>query len=201
MGLWDFVKSAGKALGIGEADAAQPPAPEALKKEVKDLGLKAEGLKVTVDGESKPLFAAVVIPKEPAVVRVDMPIPGLDRKNAVEYWSANLADTDLRDEIKRGIDDSVRRQEYARRGIEPRVTWQNIESIRAGMRKDEVLELLGPPREITRLPRQQRDVWEYPWWHANREKRVLFVQFSDDGVARETIERHDYQDEPENSRN
>lgn len=87
------------------------------------------------------------------------------------------------------------------RGVEPRVTWQNIESIRAGMRKDEVLDLLGPPREITRFPRQQRDVWEYPWWHANREKRVLFVQFSDDGVVRETIERHDYQDEPENSRN
>ena len=87
------------------------------------------------------------------------------------------------------------------RGIEQRVTSENIYGIRAGMRKDEVEDLLGPPREITRLPRQQRDVWEYPWWHANREKRVLFVQFSDDGVVRETIERHDYQDEPENSRN
>ena len=52
MGLWDFVKNAGKALGIGEADAAQPPAPEALKKEVEDLGLKAEGLKVAVDGDT-----------------------------------------------------------------------------------------------------------------------------------------------------
>ena len=87
------------------------------------------------------------------------------------------------------------------RGIEQRVTSENIYGIRAGMRKDEVEDLLGPPREITRLPPQQRDVWEYPWWHANREKRVLFVQFSDDGVVRETIERHDYQDEPENSRN
>lgn len=87
------------------------------------------------------------------------------------------------------------------RGIEQRVTWQNIYGIRAGMRQDEVEDLLGPPREISRLPRQQRDVWEYPWWHANREKRILWVQFSDDGVVRETIERHDYRDEPEGSRN
>jgi len=27
------------------------------------------------------------------------------------------------------------------------------------------------------------------------------LQFSDDGVVRETVERHDYQDEPEGARN
>jgi nucleoid-associated protein YgaU len=52
MGLWDFVKNAGKALGIGDAEAAEPPAPDALKKEVEDLGLKTEGLKVTVEGDT-----------------------------------------------------------------------------------------------------------------------------------------------------
>ena len=52
MGLWDFVRNAGKALGIGGAEAAEAPAPEALKKEVEDLGLKAEGLKVTVAGDT-----------------------------------------------------------------------------------------------------------------------------------------------------
>ena len=52
MGLWDFVKNAGKALGIGEAEAAEPPAADALKKEIEDLGLKTEGLKVTVDGDT-----------------------------------------------------------------------------------------------------------------------------------------------------
>ena len=52
MGLWDFVKNAGKALGIGDAEAAEAPPPEALKKEVEDLGLKTEGLKVTVDGDT-----------------------------------------------------------------------------------------------------------------------------------------------------
>ncbi len=53
MGLWDFVKNAGKAIGIGGAEAAEaPPAPEALKKEVDDLGLKTEGLTVSVDGDT-----------------------------------------------------------------------------------------------------------------------------------------------------
>jgi nucleoid-associated protein YgaU len=55
MGLWDFVKSAGKSLGIGSAEAAEtaaPPAPEALKKEVEDLGLKSEGLDIAIDGDT-----------------------------------------------------------------------------------------------------------------------------------------------------
>jgi nucleoid-associated protein YgaU len=54
MGLWDFVKNAGKALGIGDAKAAEaaPPAPEALQKEVEDLGLKADGLDIRVEGDT-----------------------------------------------------------------------------------------------------------------------------------------------------
>jgi nucleoid-associated protein YgaU len=52
MGLWDFVKSAGKALGIGEAEAAEPPAADALKQEVAALGLKTEGLEVKVEGDT-----------------------------------------------------------------------------------------------------------------------------------------------------
>lgn len=54
MGLWDFVKSAGKALGIESAEAKEPPAPtpDALKKELDDLGLKADGLDVKVEGDT-----------------------------------------------------------------------------------------------------------------------------------------------------
>lgn len=52
MGLWDFVKSAGKSLGIGSADAAEAPQAEDLKKEVEELGLDASGLKVEVDGDT-----------------------------------------------------------------------------------------------------------------------------------------------------
>lgn len=52
MGLWDFVKSAGKAIGIGGAEAAEAPTSEGLKKEIDDLGLKHEGLDITVEGDT-----------------------------------------------------------------------------------------------------------------------------------------------------
>jgi SmpA / OmlA family len=86
------------------------------------------------------------------------------------------------------------------RGVEQRLNYGDIHKVRKGMRKEDVQALLGPPREVSRLPRQQREVWEYPWRHAVSELRVLYVQFSDDGVAREVIEMHDYNDQPENSR-
>ena len=86
------------------------------------------------------------------------------------------------------------------RGIDQRLNYWNIYAVKAGMRVEEVRELLGPPREISRLPRQQREVWEYPWRHAVRELRILWVQFSDDGVVREIVERHDYEADPENDR-
>jgi len=84
------------------------------------------------------------------------------------------------------------------RALEQRLTYANIHAVRAGMTRDDVRRLLGPPYEISRLPRQQREVWEYPWLHAAREGRVLFAQFADDGVVREVIERHDYERDPEN---
>lgn len=49
MGLWNFVKSAGKSI-FGSAEAAQPDA-DALKKEISDLGLDAEGLDISVEGD------------------------------------------------------------------------------------------------------------------------------------------------------
>jgi nucleoid-associated protein YgaU len=52
MGLWNFVKKAGKAIGIGSAEAAEAPDAEALKKEVSDLGLAAEGIDVSVEGDT-----------------------------------------------------------------------------------------------------------------------------------------------------
>ncbi len=49
MGLFDFVKAAGRAIGIGSAEAA--PSAEDLKKEVAGHGLSVEGLDVKVDGD------------------------------------------------------------------------------------------------------------------------------------------------------
>jgi len=50
MGLWNFVKSAGKKL-VGRAEAADAPAQEDLLKEIKDLGLDATGLDIAVKGD------------------------------------------------------------------------------------------------------------------------------------------------------
>jgi len=82
------------------------------------------------------------------------------------------------------------------RELEQRLTFQNIHAVREGMTRDEVRRLLGPPYLVSRLPRQQREVWDYRWRFV-REGRVLFVQFSDDGIVREVIERHDDDWDPE----
>jgi nucleoid-associated protein YgaU len=50
MGIWDFVKNAGKKIGIGDDDEAAPD-PAALHKEVEELGLEAEDLDIEVDGD------------------------------------------------------------------------------------------------------------------------------------------------------
>lgn len=49
MGLWSFVKGAGKKVFGGDDD--KEVAGAALKDELKDLGLDAEGLDITVEGD------------------------------------------------------------------------------------------------------------------------------------------------------
>jgi nucleoid-associated protein YgaU len=49
MGLIDFVKAAGRSLGIGGADAA--PSADDLKKEAQGHGLDVSGVDVAVDGD------------------------------------------------------------------------------------------------------------------------------------------------------
>ena len=60
MGLWNFVKSAGKALGIGDAKAEEAPTPEALAKEVEALGLDAKGVDIKIEGDKVVLSGAAV---------------------------------------------------------------------------------------------------------------------------------------------
>ncbi|MGF7159421.1 nucleoid-associated protein YgaU [Rhodoligotrophos appendicifer] len=65
MGLFDFIKDAGaKLLGIGEAKAATPVTAEALKKAVEDMGLKADGLNVAVDGDKVTVSGKATTPEE-----------------------------------------------------------------------------------------------------------------------------------------
>lgn len=81
------------------------------------------------------------------------------------------------------------------RGIEQRLTRQNIAKVAAGAQAKEVRELLGPPYRAVRMERMQRDVWEYPW-REMEDRRILWVQFSSDGQVREVIEMHDYESDP-----
>ncbi|MBF9057855.1 peptidoglycan-binding protein LysM [Rhodobacterales bacterium HKCCSP123] len=52
MGVWDFVKKAGKAIGIGGDDAENAPTPEALAEEVDRLGLDRKDLDIAVEGDT-----------------------------------------------------------------------------------------------------------------------------------------------------
>jgi outer membrane protein assembly factor BamE (lipoprotein component of BamABCDE complex) len=81
------------------------------------------------------------------------------------------------------------------RGIEERLTKQNIYSVKQGMREQEVRELLGPPREMTPNKRMKTTEWEYPWLEAAKEKRIFWVSFAD-GVVVKTVEMHDEEAEP-----
>lgn len=60
--------------------------------------------------------------------------------------------------------------------------------------KKEVTELLGPPWRTGRFDRQKREWWEYRYWLAP-EYRVVWVQFSDDGVVREMYDLVDPDEE------
>ena len=60
--------------------------------------------------------------------------------------------------------------------------------------KQEVSELLGPPGKEGRFDRQKRDWWEYHY-HQAPDYRVVWVQFSDDGVVREMLDMLDPDEE------
>ncbi len=76
--------------------------------------------------------------------------------------------------------------------VEQRLTDANIAKLVAWTTTArEVRDLFGPPSRTTRLPRLQRDVWEYPMdpiWMPY----LLFVQFSSDGIVREVFKIQDY---------
>ncbi len=77
------------------------------------------------------------------------------------------------------------------KSIEQRLTRQNVAKIAAGVStQKDVRELLGPPGLAGRLALQPRQWWEYKM-RADYEKRIVWVQFSDDGVVRELLDMLD----------
>ncbi len=85
------------------------------------------------------------------------------------------------------------------RGIDQRLTLANIYQLQVGKTtKKEALELFGPPspENVSTLALSSREVWEYPWLDY-QEKRVLWLQFSPDGILREAINaRDDWNESP-----
>jgi len=75
--------------------------------------------------------------------------------------------------------------------IEQRLAPEFIAKIQPGKTtSDEVLDILGPPSEVYRYPRQQREAWEYPL-RKPPEQKSLYVQMSPDKVVREVMELDD----------
>jgi hypothetical protein len=71
-------------------------------------------------------------------------------------------------------------------GVEQRMTEQNIATIELNRTTmAQVRDLLGPPYLTTEFPRMQREVWTYPVFSRPQHKE-LYVQFSRDGVVRES---------------
>ena len=81
------------------------------------------------------------------------------------------------------------------KSIEQRMQYPSFAKVVANTwTKKEVSELLGPPGQAGRFDRQKRDWWEYRYWQAP-DYRVVWVQFSDDGVVREVYDMVDPDEE------
>ena len=77
------------------------------------------------------------------------------------------------------------------RGVEQRLGYESFRKLVPNSTSaKQVRELLGPPRQTMRLPRQQLEVWEYPWQNVE-ELRILWAHFSPDGTLRQVIEMRD----------
>jgi len=79
------------------------------------------------------------------------------------------------------------------RGVEQRLERINLRRLVAGTTTArEVRALFGPPRSVTKMERQERDVWEYRY-RDYEEYRVIWVQFSYDGLVREVLDMRDWE--------
>jgi ABC-2 type transport system permease protein len=76
---------------------------------------------VEAGGQQVPLSAAVLIPRDigQQIVRPGGKSAG-ETANAdgIEYWSDNLADTSLRDQVEQAVNGEIRRREYVARGLD-----------------------------------------------------------------------------------
>lgn len=79
--------------------------------------------------------------------------------------------------------------------IEQRLTRENIGRLAPDKSTaEDVRVLFGPPGAVGYLPLMPREWWEYKYLDY-QDRRVLWVQFSDDGIVREVLDMHDWASE------
>ena len=83
----------------------------------------------TVNGESVELFAALIIPKkvdeqfDPRNLIGEVTsglnaVTGANSPEPIQYWSKNLADTDLHTRLRNALDRELRQSQFVKRGID-----------------------------------------------------------------------------------
>jgi ABC-2 type transport system permease protein len=99
--------------------------------------------KLKADGHEVELYAAILIPAdiEQKVIRPgDAAALMRGKRSGIEYWSSNLADQSLREDIERSINAEIRRREYTARGMD-------ATSVRDVERTHVPLATLNPKKE------------------------------------------------------
>jgi ABC-2 type transport system permease protein len=101
-----FVEPKARFLEVPLPEGAAADDPEALKAALRPYLIGEK--KVDVAGKPSELFALIVLPKDLQ-----------KRKKDVEFWSVNLADDDLENNVQRGLEDELRRREFVASGMQP----------------------------------------------------------------------------------
>ena len=121
-GAPEFEEPRRKYMRIELADSLEVPPEMPFADIVDSLRPALTGSSLDVEGAENGLFALALIPndilehlKRPGIASM-MAIGGDYR--GIEYWSTNLADTSLRDTIRRAVDGEVRRREYIARNVD-----------------------------------------------------------------------------------
>ena len=109
-------------------DFQPTPLPDGLNKDT-DFPTVVEKLrpylrgekKIEVNGQWVSLSAAILIPRDiqNQIVRPQNKSPrSTNAPASIEYWSGNLADNKLRDEVEQSVNTDIRRREYLIRGMD-----------------------------------------------------------------------------------
>ena len=81
------------------------------------------------------------------------------------------------------------------KALEQRLTRKNLATlVPAASTMKEVRALFGPPGQVARYDRMQREVWSYRYY-PDYERRIIHVQFDDAGVLREVYDMVDPEEE------